>query len=158
MKLEIGLVPSTCWFSNVRSAVTKADWEVLKKATSERAGRKCEICGGVGPKWPVECHEIWHYDDVKKVQTLKGLIALCPSCHQTKHIGLAQIRGKGTEATIHLAKVNGITLKEATAYIESAFVVWRERSKHQWKLDIDFLKGLGIKVAKNSDTVHGCEN
>ena len=104
-RLQVELVPSTCWFSNVRDHVSKTDWDTLRKATYQKAGHVCEICGGRGPKWPVECHEIWHYDDESLTQTLKGLIALCPSCHETKHIGLAGLRGRVEIAKVHLGLV-----------------------------------------------------
>lgn len=139
MKLTIELVPRTCWFSNVRSNVPASVWNKLKTKTSFNAMHVCEICGGVGPKWPVECHEIWDYDDVNKIQTLKGLISLCPDCHQVKHIGLAQVMGKLRKATGHLQKVNSLTLEEATNYIVKSFEIWNERSQHEWELDISWL-------------------
>jgi 5-methylcytosine-specific restriction endonuclease McrA len=77
----------------------------LRKRTYRQANYRCQVCGGRGSKHPVECHEIWHYDDENKIQKLMGLIALCPSCHQVKHIGLAQIQGKGEEANRHLALI-----------------------------------------------------
>ena len=88
--LTIELVPSTCWFSNVRDHVSKSIWDKLRKATYRQSNYRCEICGDRGSKHPVECHEIWHYDDDKYIQTLTGLTALCPDCHRVKHIGLAQ--------------------------------------------------------------------
>jgi hypothetical protein len=58
-------------------------------------GSRCEICGGRGPEHPVECHERWRYNDLIRTQTLVRMIALCPACHQVKHVGLANVRGKG---------------------------------------------------------------
>jgi hypothetical protein len=60
-KLSIELVPQTCWFSNVRDHVDQKTWDILRKDTYKKANYKCEICGGVGSKHPVECHEIWDY-------------------------------------------------------------------------------------------------
>ncbi len=99
-------MPQSCWFSNVRDHVSKPTWDKLRKATYQQANYRCEVCGGRGDKHPVECHEIWNYDDINHIQTLFGLTALCPSCHQVKHIGLAGLRGRGEEAEAHLAKVN----------------------------------------------------
>ena len=147
-KLTIELVPKTCWFSNVRSAVSSADWDKLKRHTAGNANRVCEICENVGPQWPVECHEIWEYDDKKHVQKLAGLIALCPSCHQVKHIGFAQIRGKLDEAIRHLRKVNGLTANAANKYVGDAFKKWRERSEYDWTLDISWLDQFDVKVIK----------
>lgn len=145
-RLTIELVPSTCWFSNVRSNVTKEQWNRLRKDTYKKANYRCEICGGQGSKHPVECHEIWHYDDENLVQRLDGLIALCPSCHQCKHIGLATVNGKQEEAIFHLAKVNNWEFSKAVDYTEKSFEIWKQRSEHQWKLDISYLTRFGIKI------------
>lgn len=134
-KLTIELVPETCWYANLRSELKRSDWDKLRKKTFEAAGNVCEICGGVGRKFPVECHEIWEYDDSNKVQTLKGTVALCPSCHEVKHIGLAGIRGFHNRAVRHLAKINGWTIHEASDYVNAQKRVWRERSNHSWKCD-----------------------
>ena len=139
MKLTIELVPKSCWYSNVRSEVSKEKWDELRRETYAKAGHCCEVCGGKGPRWPVECHEIWDYNDEQKKQTLKGLIALCPDCHECKHMGRAQVVGRGLEAAEHFAKVNGINISEASRAISEAFDVWRERSQHQWELDISWL-------------------
>jgi hypothetical protein len=69
-----------------------------------------------------------------------GFIALCPACHEVKHIGLAATRGRKNIATLHLAKVNKISLIEADKYIEDAFEIWEHRSHFKWKLDISFLE------------------
>ena len=147
-QLTIELVPQTCWFSNVRSEVSAADWDRLRKAIAIDAGNKCEICGGRGPKWPVECHEIWEYDDTMHRQTLLGLTALCPSCHEVKHIGLANVRGRGHIAAKHLAAVNGWTQPQADTYIAEQFAVWEGRSRFEWTLDLSWLQQCGIVVAK----------
>ena len=137
--LTIELVPKTAWFKNLRSELPRMQWDKLRKATYSAAGNHCEVCGGKGPKWPVECHEIWIYDDIKHTQTLTGLIALCPSCHQVKHMGLARIRGKEEEATQHLMKVNHFNRYEANSFIEKAFILWEERGKNNWKINYEWV-------------------
>ncbi len=139
MKLTIELVPSTAWYSNVRSNVTTTEWDVLRKECYKKAGYKCEVCAGKGPNHPVECHEIWEYDDDACTQTLEGLIALCPDCHSTKHFGFARVSGKEKEAKLHLMKVNDLTEEQADKYIEEVFMIWEQRSKYDWTLDISFL-------------------
>ena len=157
LKLSIELVPRSCWFENVRSEVSNEEWDKLKKETSKRANRRCEVCGGRGPKWPVECHEVWHYDDSNFAQILKGLVALCPSCHEVKHIGFTQLKGKEVEATAHLAIVNGWSYQKAQQYVEKSFEVWSERSNHTWKLDISWLENLGIETRSSKEPIVSLE-
>ena len=135
MKLNIELVPSTSWFTNLRSILPTSDWDLLRRAVYKDAGYKCEVCGGKGDKHPVECHERWAYDDVNHVQTLVGLIALCPSCHMVKHFGLAAHRGYDKVALKHLMIVNKWNKEEATSHVNDAFRTWSDRSNHQWKVD-----------------------
>lgn len=135
IKLTIELVPETVFFKNVRSEVSKEKWDIIRRKAYQKANYKCGICGGVGNRHPVECHEVWEYDDEKHIQTLKGFIALCPRCHGVKHIGLSQMRGLYDNCVEHLAKVNGWKEKEAEKYVEKCFGVWEERSTHDWKLN-----------------------
>jgi len=135
-KLSIELVPETCWYSNVRSEVSKDEWDILRRKVYKIASYQCEICTGVGPKWPVECHEVWHYDDVKKIQTLKRMIALCPNCHEVKHIGLASIKGRYFEAVKWLARINTWPHPEAENYVEDCMLQYRERSVYNWQLNL----------------------
>ena len=143
-KLTIELVPRTSWYSNVRSNVTKNEWDVIRKKSYEHANHVCEICGDVGTnqgvKHKVECHEIWHYNDDTNEQTLSGLISLCPYCHKTKHVGLAQMNGEIDIVINQLMKVNDISYDEAIKYIRESFNIWSERNKKEWKLNIEYLK------------------
>lgn len=146
MTLLVELVPSSCWYTNVRSNVTKAEWQLCKKMVRDRSGGRCEICGGRGTRWPVECHEIWQYDDERRIQTLVDLIALCPPCHEVKHIGRAFSIGTAPRAIDHLAQVNGWALEDVEHYLEVVFETWSQRSQHQWALDIGWLAQLGIST------------
>lgn len=139
MILTIELIPSTSWFSNLRSLLEKEEWDKIRKGCYKKAAYKCEICGGKGPIHPVECHETWDYDEEKKIQKLVGLIALCPSCHQTKHYGLAMINGKEQSVKKHLMKINSLTEKEVDEYIKLVFEEWKRRNKIQWTLDVSIL-------------------
>ena len=67
IKLTIELVPKTCWFSNVRDHVSVAQWDTIRKQVYVKANYFCQICGSRGTKWPVECHEVWDYDDKKHI-------------------------------------------------------------------------------------------
>lgn len=145
MKLTIELVPSTSWGSNLRSALSTKDWDTLRKECYAKSNHVCEICGGKGRKHPVEAHEVWSYDDSQQIQTLVRLIALCPSCHECKHIGRALSVGNGPQAVQHFAKVNSFTLKEAELRVLGELKLWKQRSQHPWTLDLTWLDSYGIK-------------
>lgn len=144
--LTVELVPSTCWFSNLRSELSKQEWDWLRSAVYERSGNRCEICSGRGTQHPVECHEVWEYDDKKYVQRLAGLIALCPACHEAKHMGYASSIGRAGQARAHLARVNGWSMDDVELYLETQFEQWSRRSQHEWSLDLSWLSRFGIEI------------
>jgi hypothetical protein len=138
--LTVELVPSSNWEHNVRSEM-KNDWLTIRRAVYRRAGYKCEVCGGVGDKHPVEAHEEWSYDLDTKVQRLEGLVALCPTCHRTKHWGFALINGFEPVVRKHIKNVNGWKDEDVDKYIEEAFSIFEHRSQTNWTLDLCYLKG-----------------
>lgn len=154
MKLTIELVPATSWFSNLRSMLRKDQWDYIRKECYRKAGYKCEVCGGVGTKWPVECHEIWEYDDINRLQRLTGVVALCPNCHEVKHYGLAETRGRGREALHHLCSVNEWGLSIGEQHVNDAFDTWLRRSAYKYTIDVSWLSTVGIDYGSAADTEH----
>ena len=153
-KLTIELVPSTCHFSNVRTTIKPKEWDKVRFISYEAANHVCEICGDNGKNQGynhnVECHEIWYYDDTTHIQKLVGLVSLCPICHQVKHIGRAIAMGKERIVHRQLRKVNQWTQAQVDKHIKESFEVYKERSQHEWELDISLLEEepYSIKVKK----------
>ena len=143
-KLTVELVPSNQWGSNLRSILSRGQWNRLRKQSYAKAGHVCEICGATGFQQgrnrAVECHEIWHYDDENRIQRLDGVISLCPRCHQVKHLGRSLKVGAGRVALAHLMDVNGWAVERTAEYVEGAFVLHEVRSMgHAWTLDLTWL-------------------
>lgn len=148
MILELELVPSSCFYKNVRQILSTTDWKSICKQIYNQCNYKCEICGGIGNKHPVEAHETWEYDLNSLTQKLIYIKGLCPLCHSTKHFGLAELQGKRNLVLSHLMKINKISNKEAELYIKEQFLLWQFRSSKQWKLDISFLKNYNEILSK----------
>lgn len=144
-RLTIELVPQSSWYDNVRTNVSAEIWDMLRKKVYKAAEYKCEICGGKGEKHPVECHEIWSYDETARLQKLEGLIALCPDCHKVKHFGYTTaVRKEGQQAFYHLCKVNNWDIGYAQRYVKQCFADWERRSKLPWDVDITVLELYGV--------------
>ena len=145
-RLTVDLIPSTSWWKNVRSEMPKSKWDKLRRKSYKNANYQCEVCGDSGfdqgYRWPVECHEIWEFDEATKTQRLVRLTALCPRCHEVKHFGLAQIRGRAKQAFQHLMKVNDWTKEEALQHVRQANAVYQKRSQVKWKLNLDAIEEL----------------
>lgn len=154
-KLTVEVIPKTCHYSNVRTNVKPKEWDTIRHISYEKAGNKCEICGQTGIeqgyKHNVECHEIWKYDDKKKVQKLIGLISLCPLCHQVKHIGRAMAMGRQNIAFAHIKMVNKWNDIQLAQHIDEAFLINKGRSQHIWTLDISLLSKTPYSLQINED-------
>lgn len=138
-QLFIDLVPRSAWLSNLRSELTSAEWDLVRKKTYRQAGFVCQACGGQGPKHPVECHERWSFSTAEAVQTLAGLVALCPACHEATHYGLARVRGREAFARAQLLRVNAWTVAQLNAHVNEAMATYRRRSEIHWTLDTRWL-------------------
>ena len=96
------------------------------------------ICGA--PTSRLEAHERWAYDDRTHIQSLKDVVAVCRSCHEVIHIGRTQLVGREREAIAHYIKVNDCTYADYRKALGEATALHRERSRHEWQLDIGRLK------------------
>lgn len=137
-KLEMEIVPSTCWHSNMRKVLTREQWDTVRRAAYREYKYHCGICGISNVK--LHCHEIWEYDDKHHVQTLKGFIALCEMCHHVKHFGFAQILAReGTldigDVIRHFCTINSCTVADFKLYAMQMKSQFMERSEHEWSTD-----------------------
>lgn len=139
LKLEIEVVPGPSWANNLRKRISKGEWDKIRRKAYADHGHRCGICGIEGR---LECHEIWQYDDDRHIQKLAGFIALCPRCHNVKHIGLAAERGLYDEAVEHFMNVNNCSKEEFKNYEKEVFARWRERSQYQWHVDLGEYKKI----------------
>ena len=137
-KLNFELVPDSCWYSNLRSLLSPAQWDAVRKRAYARAGGRCMICGA--PSKRLDAHEEWEYDEVNAVQRLKRIVAVCPACHAVIHIGRTQLKGDARAAEEHFIKVNGCTYAQMRAALGRANEDHRRRNLvPEGELDISAL-------------------
>lgn len=139
MKLNFELVPDSCWYSNLRSILSPAQWDYIRKDAYARAGGKCMICGA--PSKRLEAHERWEYDEKNAVQKLVDVVAVCHACHEVIHIGRTQLLGGEERAAEHFMQVNGCNYAEYRRALGKANEEHRRRNLvPEWKLDLTYLK------------------
>tara|TARA_Y100001937_G_C7111764_1_gene327973 strand:- start:1282 stop:1806 length:525 start_codon:yes stop_codon:yes gene_type:complete len=140
VKLDAELIPVGTWGANLRSLMPPSGWNRLRKHIYEEANNLCELCSKTGfdqnRNYAVEAHEVWEYDDVRKIQTLKGLQALCPMCHCVKHYGRSLRVGAGRKIREHVAEVNGWTREQVLDYEDLIFHIHVLRSQFRWTVEI----------------------
>jgi hypothetical protein len=147
--LFVDLIPTTCWFTNVRSCVHPRDWDRLRRYVYERVNYICECCNIDTQKTNVilEAHERWDYNEETQTQKLVRIVALCHDCHQSTHMGLAGIKGKGIEAREHIKKIRGFTEQDYKKHMSEATEIWKKRSMINWNLDLSLITSNNIKLA-----------
>ncbi|MDE7440184.1 MAG: HNH endonuclease [Clostridia bacterium] len=139
MKLDFELVPDSCWYSNLRSILSSAQWDIVRKEAYARAKGKCMICGANVSR--LEAHERWEYDEENRIQKLADVVAICKSCHEVIHIGRTSLMGGEERASAHFMKVNGCSYSEYRKALGAANEAHRRRNAvPEWKLDLSYLK------------------
>lgn len=138
-KLNFELVPDSCWYSNLRSILSKAQWDYIKKDARERANGRCMICGKKSNR--LETHEQWEYDEENCVQKLSDIKAICPDCHRVIHFGFTTLKFDNVErCENHFIKVNNCTYAEFKEQLNKANLDHQRRNQiDEWKLDLQYL-------------------
>ncbi len=148
LKLDIELIPKGAWGNNLRTLLSKKDWDVLRKECYKKANYKCEICGFATEE--LDAHEVWEFDINTKTQTLVDIIALCSKCHGVKHIRNSERLGYGDNAKKHFMNVNNCDELQFASRITKAQLDFEQRNRiYRWKvvanLDKFGLKNIEIK-------------
>jgi len=135
-------IPQTSWGSSLANLLTKTCWDKLRERTFALTGFRCEICGS---NKNLECHELWEYHEPLPeyaakhacgVQRLIRLIGLCSACHETHHLGLAQMRGRLDFVRERITAYNRWSEKEFDQYFEFLIDRYERRSGYSWVLDV----------------------
>lgn len=139
MKLEFEMVPDGCWYSNLRSILSKKQWDYLKLDAKRRASGKCMICGKKTDR--LEAHEKWSYNEKTKTQKLEDIVAVCKDCHSVIHIGRTQLKGDEERAEKHYMEVNNCSYAEYRRNLGKANELHKRLNLvPEWKLDLTYLK------------------
>ena len=145
--LSLDLIPSTCWFTNVRSCVSRDDWKRIAMGVKRRANKVCELCGtkaDPAQKLYLDAHERFEYVD--GVQILRRLVCACTRCHLSLHYGHARATGQEDDAREWLAHVNQWDKAQVDAAVDAAFAVWAQRSRQEWTLDLSIIESAAVVV------------
>ena len=149
------LIPPTSWGSSLFNLLTPGCWELLRAQTFAKTGGHCEICGSTGQ---LECHESWEYhepipDHLEKggvgVQRLVRLMALCSECHDTQHLGLANVKRIFPKVIDRVQSYNRWTASEGRRYWDFLEARSRRRSRCLWALDLSRMAETPLMVKGN---------
>lgn len=138
------MLPTTSWEANLRTIFSEAEWNRLRKFCYQAAGNTCVACGSRGEPH-VEAHESWRFNEQTGVQSLRGLLCLCPTCHKAKHLGYANRIGRLPQVLDRLMWLNDWDKPTLTAELAKVEARQEELSKRAWTLDLSFLRTYGVR-------------
>lgn len=138
------MLPSTTWESNLRTLYSEAEWDRLRRFCYQAAGNACVSCGSRGEPH-VEAHESWGFNEATGVQSLRGLLCLCPTCHKAKHLGFANRIGRLPHVLARLMWLNDWDERSMAVELEKVQARQEKLSEREWKLDLSFLRTYGVR-------------
>jgi hypothetical protein len=165
LKLTMELIPKPLWGQSL-AKLYKTQWGRLRVEAYSKAGHRCEICGGTGQghtTWNpggLEAHEIWEYtiDGTNATQRLIRLIALCPKCHECKHMGRSfrvMPRERFLEVVEHFRRVNEMTQQEYESYVSWNMGRWQYQNTLNWSQDLSALDNRRCNLRETTHARNG---
>jgi hypothetical protein len=140
MKLLPVLIPKPLWGINAHSLIGGSAWQRMRRDTFLRDKHCCVICQQQGP---LECHEVFLYDDATGTAVLTKLESRCAECHSFNHLGrLRKVDPQGFKrALVCIGRINDIGSEEVILLVKNAFSLHKNRTR-PWQLKVteDLLK------------------
>jgi hypothetical protein len=134
LKLVPVLVPRPLWGINAHDLLDRDSWQCMRHDTFSRDNFHCFICE---QKRPLECHEVFSYDDVTGTATLVRLESRCADCHACNHLGrlLKRNRDGFKKALKRIGALNRLNPPEVISLVEQAFQVHKTRTR-PWQMKV----------------------
>lgn len=156
------LVPTTAQGSTLRTLLSRRQWNRIRWQSREEAGDTCELCGrrgrrveGVRSVGVLEGHELWSYDDERKIQRLVSVQTVCPDCHQALHWQHENPPDPATSNRYHLGPAlamveiivrSGWDRTGLDEHHSRVIELWRVRSGSLWTLDTVAAERYGCSI------------
>ena len=132
LRLTIEPIPASSRLASLANLLPRDQWDRLRRNVYRRAGYRCQACGREGR---LHCHEIWRYNEDTHTQWLAGLLALCPDCHDAKHLMFARNPDDRARLVRHFTTVNRLAPSEADAILQAAEQRQQWLDQRRWGVD-----------------------
>lgn len=144
-KLQIELIPKTCWDKNLRSVLKQSDWDKIRKAVYEKENMTCHTCDTKVKL--LNAHEVWEFNEDTHTQKLIDIIGVCTVCHNSIHYGRSQMLGFGEDAIKQFMYVNDCDIIDFQNAALEAKLDYDRRSKiNDWTLDLSYIESQGYSI------------
>lgn len=144
--IYLSLIPKNIWYINLRTMLSVDEWNIISKRIRVEQEYTCFCCkvslNELKSTKYFHAHEMWWFDDTKKIVDLKAILCVCWKCHESMHLGFASVKNNYKQAFGHLMKVNKWNYETANIYVESSFEKWSQNSNIDWKFNISSFENI----------------
>ena len=141
LKLEMEMVPKSTWGQSLANILPRPVWDTIRREVYSSSNYCCSACGDMSSR--LNCHEVWDFNDKKRLQILAGFQCLCEDCHRIKHWGRTSLliskgelpKRKEEELIKHFCQVNRCKKTTFTAHSRKVHSLWAGRSKVKYTVD-----------------------
>lgn len=135
MRLKLGIEPrpASTWGVTLANLLKRDEWDEIRTQVYREADYKCTICGSSDGQ--LHAHEVWAFDDKKKIQRLKDIECCCRLCHDVHHFGRSsQVYPKDYQRKLvaHWCKVNKKTKADFEKHLTEIREINRKRVKNYY--------------------------
>lgn len=141
LKLKIEPIPASTWGISLANKLPPNEWNEIRQKVYRDANYRCEICGATDRT--LHAHEIWVFDEKRRIQRLAGLECCCELCHDVHHFGrTSETRAQSYQERCvgHWCKVNRKSRNEFMVYLQLIRILNRKRA------DIQFIVKVGRRT------------
>lgn len=137
LKLKIEPIPNSTWGISLANKLPPNEWKDIRQKTYRDSDYRCEICGSTDRS--LHCHEVWIFDDRRRIQHLVRFECCCELCHDVHHFGRTfVVKSKSYQERCigHWCRINKKTRSEFTAYLQEIQLVNSKRADKQYLVKI----------------------
>ncbi len=133
LKLNIDLLPKGAWNNDFSKSLPKKDWDKLRENCYRKANHRYQICGYQTDR--LDAYEMWEFDNRRKTQTLKDIIAICTKCYGVIHFKNTTRLGFREETKNYFCKLINCSEMEFANHLNQAIIEYNERNNiFRWKI------------------------
>ena len=154
LKLEVEPIPSQNWGVSLAHLLPKEVWDSLRREVYSIADYTCLVCGATDKR--LHCHEVWVYNDKRRVQKLSKLDCECRDCHAVRHWGRTVLVSQSDPTELerliaHFCKVNNCTREVFESHRDKVNRAVKRRSKYKYKVNFGVFKTEEVtRIWRNS--------
>lgn len=139
--LELEPIPESTWGQSLAQILPQSIWDTVRKDVYKEANYQCATCGAINVV--VHAHEVWKYDDKRKVQKLVDIRCTCEDCHNINHMGRTiAMAHKGKlpmdyieQLKNHFCTVNNCSMDDYSHHSIEVNRISLKRSKKKYSID-----------------------